>query len=137
MKISKHALKEIALTAQYRPGDFFEPGPKASWASAVANTHPGTNCIVGAIVRAYVSPDTTVSGAYALAERLTHGVGCAFSPRSVAKKGNYLGSLSAHFENIMATFDDGLVDDTVRQELASFIDENFPAHIELALEVAV
>lgn len=134
MIISKHAILEILQTAPYRPGEYVSPGVRTSFAHTLADAPQATFCVVGSILRAYLPTDTTLAMTYAACERATQGVGCSFAPRALAKRGNYLGALSAQFENI-TTLTDNMVTQDVREELKAFVLLTFPDFIDIKVDV--
>lgn len=122
MKIYKSQVRDAILNTPLAPGDFMDVY--------------GNSCAVGQIIRLLLDTqriEYTMSDVQNLGNQLTRHKAMARKPLLLAREGNLFGALSALFENVV--FDTGdVVTPEVRQELLTFINNQFPETIEVSFD---
>lgn len=131
MRISKSDVLRVIKHEVFAPGNFalLPPGRKLS--ETIESVPNVTHDIIGALARHYLPSTRTYKDLVQLCFTITKGKFMSPNPvRMAVDDQNPLGALSAHFENVTVYTDD-VVDDEVRDELASFVNIYFPEVIEV------
>lgn len=115
MKIYKSQIVEVISRHRLVPGNF--------------DDGHGNRCVIGQLVRT-LNPTMDPEQINNASEFLTKFQAMSRKPLTLARNGNLFGALSALFENV--TFDAGdVVTQDVRQELLTFVNNQFPEVIEI------
>ncbi len=130
MKLTKRDVIHVIRAAQMTPGNFVLIPEGRQMSDAIGSVSDVKYDIIGAIVRAYLPSTRTFRELVNTCFTITKNKFMARDPRKLLAEANYLGALSAHFENITVDTDD-VVDDSVREELQAFVERHFPESIEV------
>lgn len=122
MKIYKSQIREAIMGLPLTPGNFMDVY--------------GSSCVVGQVVRLILDTQMisyTLEDVNKIGEQLTRHQATGRKPGRLAREGNLFGALSALFENV--SFDAGdVVTPEVRQELLTFVNNQFPDAVEVSIE---
>lgn len=130
MRLTKSDVLSVIRTEPMAPGNFVLLPEGRSIEASIGSVSDAKFDIIGAIVRTYLPSTRTFMDLNNTCVRLTAGQAMAPYPMELIKIGNYLGALSAHFENV-SFYNDDMVDDSVREEMAQFVNVYFPDVIEV------
>jgi len=130
MKLTKRDVIHVIRAAQMTPGNFVLIPEGRQMSDTIGSVSDVKYDIIGAIVRAYLPSTRTFRELVNTCCTITKNNFMARDPRKLLAEANYLGALSAHFENITVDTDD-VVDDSVREELQAFVERHFPESIEV------
>lgn len=122
MKIYKSQVREAIQGLPLTPGNFMDVY--------------GNSCVVGQLLRLILDTQMiqyTMDDINRLGEQITRHQATSRKPLLLAREGNLFGALSALFENV--SFDAGdVVTPEVRQELLTFVNNQFPETVEVSVE---
>lgn len=130
MKIRKNDLLSVLKTEPMAPGNFVLLPPGHKLDEQIKDVPSAQFDVIGALVRTYIPSTRSFRDLNNICIKITKGQCMAQKPTTLIDNGNYLGALSAHFENV-TVYSDDVVDEEVREELSQFVETYFPEEIEV------